>query len=36
MTKPAQNYQRTFEQLEEVASKFWYSELFEMEITEGC
>jgi len=31
MTKPAQNYQRTFEQLEEVASKFWPSELSEME-----
>jgi len=31
MTKSAQNYQRTFEQLEEVASKFWPSELSEME-----
>ncbi len=31
MPKPVQNYQRTFEQLEEVASKFWPSELSEME-----
>ena len=31
MTKPLQNYQRTFEQLEEVASKFWPSELSELE-----
>lgn len=31
MTNPTQNYQRTFEQLEEVASKFWPSELSEME-----
>ena len=31
MIKPARNYQRTFEELEEVASKFWPSELSEME-----
>jgi hypothetical protein len=31
MTEPTQNYQRTFEELEQVASKFWPSELSEME-----
>lgn len=31
MTKSTRNYQRTFEQLKEVASKFWPSELSEME-----
>lgn len=31
MTNQIQNYQRTFEQLEQVASKFWPSELSEME-----
>lgn len=31
MTNPTRNYKRTFEQLEEVASKFWPSELSEME-----
>jgi hypothetical protein len=31
MTNPTRNYRRTFEQLEKVASKFWPSELSEME-----
>ncbi len=31
MTKSVPDYQRTFEQLEEVASKFWPAELSEME-----
>lgn len=31
MTKLIHNYQRTFEQLEEVASKFWPTELSQME-----
>ena len=31
MIKPGRNYQRTFEELEEVASKFWPSELSELE-----
>lgn len=31
MVKPHKNYQRTFEELEEVASKFWPAELSELE-----
>ena len=31
MTTPTRNYKKTFEELEEVASKFWPSELSEME-----
>lgn len=31
MTKPSRNYKRTFEELEQVASKFWPSELSEIE-----
>jgi len=31
MTKPIQKYKRTFEELEQVASKFWPSELSEIE-----
>lgn len=31
MAKPVRKYQKTFEELEQVASKFWPSELSEME-----
>ncbi|MGH7457088.1 MAG: restriction endonuclease, partial [bacterium] len=31
MTKTARNYQKTFDDLEKVASKFWPSELSEIE-----
>lgn len=31
MTKPTHHYKKTFEELEQVASKFWPSELSEIE-----